>query len=84
MDSERNVLNATGKIKYRVYRNHPDIEYIDEPDKVFTYTDTFSFNEFFSKDSVREIIENDLRLVANGGYATSGFADIISLEITFN
>lgn len=61
-----------GKITYTIDKNHPDIEYLkDYTEKdVFTYEDTYTFNESYSKGFVAEYVKRDLMLVAGGGYNT--------------
>jgi len=59
-------------IKYRIFKSHPDIEYISEwsRDKEFEYKDvyTMDMDYFDSKEDAIDYIKHDLRLIAGGGY----------------
>ena len=73
-------MKFKAKIKYKVDGNHPDIQ--DLPTKYwygkeFTYEDTYIFDnrEWNQKEAVL-YMENDLKLVAGGGYNFSHIYDV--------
>jgi hypothetical protein len=74
------VVKIKGEIKYKVKRNHPDLEYIpeDERDKELMFDDIYTIDtdNFWSNDAMRSYIEHDLRLVAGGGYATDTIKNV--------
>ena len=61
-----------GKITYTIDNGHPDIKYVEDykEEKIFTFEDTYTFNEDYPKENVTEYIKRDLMLVAGGGYNT--------------
>lgn len=59
-----------GEISCTIDKKHPDIKYVENwtEDKVFTFSDTYTFNDGYSEDYMIGYIKNDLKLVAGGGY----------------
>lgn len=57
-------------IFYTVDKNHPDIEYIKNPNDVQSFTDTYTFDTdyFESRQDMENYCKRDLKLVAGGGY----------------
>lgn len=58
-------------IFYTIDATHPDIKYLNEEyneNKVFNYSDIYSFPADYAIDYCMSIIKSDLRLVAGGGY----------------
>lgn len=58
-------------IFYTIDAVHPDIKYLNEEyneNKVFNYSDIYSFLADYTIDYCISIIKSDLRLVAGGGY----------------
>ena len=59
-----------GKISFTMDKNHPDIKYVGDwkEDKVFTFSDEYTFNDDYTEESIAHYIKHDLSLVAGGGY----------------
>lgn len=60
------------KISFTVDEEHPDIGYMNDwsAEKVYTFEDTYQFNDEYSNDYMTEYIKHDLMLIAGGGYNT--------------
>ena len=58
------------EIQYTMDSSHPDIKCVEgwTEDKVFTFSDTYTFDYPYEKEDVVGYIFNDLKLVAGGGY----------------
>lgn len=71
-----------GKIQFKIGLDHPDFMYIEEweEDKVFTFEDTYTFDENHAEESIYYHMKNDMALVAGGGYNTDHI-EIVSFEI---
>lgn len=71
-----------GKILHTIEENHPDIKYVEgwTKDKVFTFEDTYTFEDDCTEESIIQFIKRDLMLVAGGGYNTDHIG-IVSFEI---
>ena len=73
-------MKFKAKIKYKVDGNHPDIQ--DLPTefwygKDFTYEDTYTFdNDEWSFGEAVRYMENDMKIVAGGGYNSSHIYDV--------
>lgn len=68
---DNTVFKAT--ICYDVDKSHPDIRYIDDPDKWQEISDRYRFSYLEWGDDVEGMIaymKNDLALIAGGGYNT--------------
>ena len=69
------------KIEYTIDNGHPDIECINDwtENKVFTYEDTYTFNDDYYDDHTENIayIKRDLSLVAGGGYNTKHIHNVV-------
>lgn len=64
-------IRYKGEISYTIDSEHPDIKCIKDwsEDKIFTFSDTYIFDyHLYDKDEIISYIQNDLRLVAGGGY----------------
>lgn len=61
-----------GKISFTIDKGHPDIKYVNDwtEDKILTFTDTYTFNDDYTEESIVQYIKRDLSLVAGGGYNT--------------
>lgn len=61
-----------GKITYTIDKTHPDIKYVADytEEKIFTFEDTYTFNNDYPTENIKAYIKNDLMLVAGGGYNT--------------
>jgi hypothetical protein len=59
-----------GEINFTIDNNHPDIKCVENwtEDKVFTFSDTYYFDECYTKEEITDYIKRDLKLVAGGGY----------------
>ena len=59
-----------GEIHFTMDNNHPDIKCVEDwsEDKVFTFSDTYYFNDYYTKEEITSYIKSDLKLVAGGGY----------------
>lgn len=68
------TVKIKGVIKYKVKKNHPDLEYIDmeDRDKEFEFCDIYTIDtdNFWGRDHIESYIKHDLALVAGGGYDT--------------
>lgn len=59
------------KINYTMKPTHPDKDYVIggwKPDKVYSFEDEYRFSDYCTNNEAMEIIKDDLRLVAGGGY----------------
>lgn len=67
-----------GKIIYTIDSRHPDIKYVEDytEEKIFTFEDTYTFNEDYPMENVTEYIKRDLMLVAGGGYNTEHIRNV--------
>lgn len=61
-----------GKISYTIDKEHPDIKYVKDwtENKVFTFEDTYTFNDNYLEEEIVDYIKHDLKLVSGGGYNT--------------
>lgn len=59
-----------GKINYTMDAEHPDRKYVEDwtKTKVFSFSDTYTFNSGYTEEDVTNYIKRDLKLVAGGGY----------------
>ena len=57
-------------IYYTIDEKHPDIKAIQNynKNKVFSFTDVYTFPADYNEDYCYSVIKSDLRLVAGGGY----------------
>lgn len=70
-----NKFKAT--IRFRVDSEHPDIQYIKNPDEIQEFSDTYTFSHrYTSLDYIHNYIKYDLSLVAGGGYNTDHIHDV--------
>lgn len=62
-----------GKISYTIDKEHPDISCLEDwsEDRVYTFEDTYFFNEHHTVDEIKSHIKRDLMLVVSGGYNTN-------------
>lgn len=70
----------TATISYTIDAAHPDIKYLNEEyneNKVFNYSDIYSFPADYSDDHCMYIIKTDLRLVAGGGYNSEHIHNVV-------
>lgn len=76
------MMNTKVKIKgtifYTVDKSHPDYQYIKNPNEVQKFSDVYTFDTRFFPDKLsREYyMENDLALIAGGGYNTEHIHNI--------
>lgn len=72
------MMKYHGKITYTIDKNHPDIKYVEgwTEEKIFTFEDTYTFNNDYPEESMKEYIKRDLKLVAGGGYNTDHIHNI--------
>ena len=65
-------MKFRGKIIYTMDAEHPDKKYVDDwtEGKVFTFSDTYTFNSDYTEEEAIIYIKHDLKLVAGGGYNT--------------
>lgn len=74
------IIKVKGVIKYKVKKNHPDLNYIpeDERDKEFEFCDIYKIDtdNFWGRDHIDAYIKHDLALVAGGGYDTDTIKNI--------
>ena len=74
----KHKIEAT--IKYKMTKNHPDIEYAKDWDenKEYEFNDTYYIDDdyFWGKDHIISYIKNDLMLVAGGGYDADEIRDV--------
>ena len=61
-----------GKITFAIDKNHPDIKCLNDwaEDKIYTFEDEYYFNTHYTTSEIISYIQNDLMLVAGGGYNT--------------
>ncbi len=59
-----------GKINYTMDAEHPDKKYVKDwtENKVFSFSDTYTFDSGYIEEDVINYIKRDLKLVAGGGY----------------
>ena len=57
-------------IRYMVDDQHPDIQYIENPSEIQSFTDCYRIDteKFWGRDDYMSYIKNDLKLIAGGGY----------------
>ena len=57
-----------GKINYTMDEEHPDRKYVEDwtENKVFSFSDTYTFNSGYTEEDVTNYIKRDLKLVAGG------------------
>lgn len=74
------IVKIKGVIKYKIKRNHPDLNYIpiDKRDDTFEFEDTYHIDtdKFWGKDHIEAFIKHDLSLVAGGGYDTDTIKNV--------
>ena len=74
------IINVKGVIKYKVKKNHPDLQYIDEDKRndEFEFCDIYHIDtdSFWCKDAIDSYIKHDLALVAGGGYNTDTIKNV--------
>ena len=65
-------MKFNGKITYTMDAEHPDKKYVEDwtKEKVFTFSDTYTFNSDYTEEEAIIYIKHDLKLVAGGGYNT--------------
>ena len=76
-------IKYNGKIAYSIDKNHPDIKCVDgwTEDKIYTFEDTYIFEYgYYTTEEIKSHIQNDLMLVAGGGYNTKHIHNV-SFEI---
>ena len=78
-------MRVYGKMSYTIDKDHPDAKYIKDwsEDKVYVFEDIYTFSDAYTFSDVRDYIENDLALVAGGGYNTDHIHNV-SYVITKN
>lgn len=74
------IVKIKGVIKYKVKKNHPDLNYIpvDKRNDTFEFSDTYTIDtdNFWGKDHIDAYIKHDLSLVAGGGYDTDTIKNV--------
>lgn len=67
-----------GKIIYTIDGKHPDVKYVEDytEEKIFTFEDTYTFNNDYPTENIKAYIKQDLMLVAGGGYNTEHINNI--------
>lgn len=63
-------MKYEGTIVYMIGPGHPDRKHVKDTSKVFTYSDTFTFDREFPVEVIEDYIKRELALVAGGGYDT--------------
>ena len=63
-------MKYEGTIVYMIGPGHPDRKHVKDTSKVFTYSDTFTFDREFPYEVIEDYIKRELALVAGGGYDT--------------
>lgn len=78
-------MQVYGKISCTIDKDHPDIKYTKDwsEDKIYTFEDIYTFSDAYTFSDVRGYIENDLALVAGGGYDTDHIHNV-SYVVTKN
>lgn len=68
-----------GKILHTIDKDHPDIKYVEgwTKDKVFTFEDTYTFEDDCTEESIIHFIKRDLMMVAGGGYNTDHIHNVV-------
>ncbi len=63
-------MKFKGKIRYTVDTEHPDIKYMEDwtENKVFSFSDTYTFDSSYTEEDAVNYIKRDLKLIAGGGY----------------
>lgn len=76
------MMKYRGKILFAINIEHPDFDYVEglEEDKVYYFTDVYTFDNDHTEESIIAYIKRDLALVAGGGYNTD-YIDIVGFEI---
>ena len=66
------IIKILATISFTVDPEHPDIKYMENPDGIHTFTDCYHFDTeklwCTDREELHAIIEDDLKLVAGGGY----------------
>ena len=74
------IIKIKGVIKYKVKKNHPDLQYIkdEDRDKELEFDDVYMIDpdNFYGWDHIESYIKNDLKLVAGGGYDTDTIKNV--------
>ena len=67
-----------GKISFTIDNGHPDIKCIKdwEENKIYTFTDIYTFEEHWERENIESYIKNDLKLVAGGGYRSKYISNV--------
>lgn len=73
-------ISVKSIIKYKVKKNHPDLQYIDKDKRndEFVFDDTYYIDTdcFDGIEDIVAYIKRDLALVAGGGYDTDTIKDV--------
>lgn len=65
-----------GRITFNISSDHPDIQYVKNPNDELHFEDTYLFDSDYNKEDIINFIKNDLSIVAGGGYSTENILNV--------